>query len=321
MSQKRYEIKVGIFMFIGLVLLAVLVVLLTKGTTFKGATIQLNLNSGDVGGIKAGANVLLSGVSVGRVSDVNLSEDGRSVAIVLSVYKKHRIYQDAQFSIEKLGFLGDQYISIQPTENKGRVLASGDTVECTKPFNMQEAIARATATISSIGQAATNANQAISDVRRFVLTEETLKRFGGSLDQFSLVTGQALDTISNVNTLVTSNALPVTLAVSNLNFLAAQLAPMAEHVNLLVSNNESTVTEAIQNIRLASVSLTNLLHDLETRKGLAGRLLSDEQMSRNFSELASNLASVASTLDKRGLWGLMWAKKPQKPGSATSTNH
>lgn len=319
MSQKRYELKVGVFMFIGLALLALLVVLLTKGTTFKGSTIELQLKSENVGGLKVGASILLSGVSVGRVSGVVLSEDGRNVTILLRVFKRHRIYNDAQFSIEKFGFLGDQYISIQPTENKGRELMDGDTVECTKPFNMQEAIARATETISSIGQAATNANQAITDVRRLVLTEETLKRFAGSIGQFSLVTGQALDAVSNVNVLVASNALPVTMAVSNLNHFTAHLAPMAEHLNLLVSSNESTVTEAIGNIQRASVSLTNLMHDLESGKGVAGRLLSDEQMARSFSELTTNLASISSTLDQRGLWGIMWSKK-HKRDTVTSTN-
>ena len=319
MSQKRFEIRVGAFVFVGLVLLAVLVLLLSKSTSFRGGTFELQLTSQNVGGLKTGASILLSGVNVGRVSAVTLNEDGRSVIITLNIYKKYHIYSDAEFGVEQFGFLGDQYISIRPTENQGRLLQNGDQVECTKPFNMQEAVSRATETISRIGQAATNANQAISDVRRYVLTEQTLKQLGTSLDQFSLVTGQALDAVSNVNLLVASNALPVTLAVSNLNYFSAQLAPMAEQVNLLVSNNESTVTEAIRNIQTASVSLTNLMHDLETHKGLAGRLLSDEQLAGNFSELATNLVSISATLDQRGLWGLMWSKKPRR-ASTTCTN-
>ena len=319
MSQKRFEIRVGAFMFLGLVLLALLVLLLSKSTTLHGGTFQLRLTSENVGGLKVGSSILLSGVNVGRVSAVDLSDDGKSVVIVLNIYKKYHIYSDARFSIEQFGFLGDQYISIRPTQNQGQLLKNGDLVECTKPFNMQEAVSRAADTISRIGQAATNANQAISDVRRYVLTEDTLKRFAGSLDQFSLVTGQALDAISNVNTLVASNTQPVTTAVSNLNFFSAELAPLAEHVDLLVSNNESGVTEAIRNIQTASVSLTNLMHDLEAHKGLAGRLLTDEQLAANFSELASNLASVTSTLDQRGLWGIMWSKK-HRHDPVTSTN-
>ena len=319
MSQKRFEIRVGLFMFLGLVLLAVLVLLLGKSTTFRGGTFELRLTSENVGGLKVGSSILLSGVNVGRVSGVNLSGDGRSVVIVLNIYRKYHIYSDARFSIEQFGFLGDQYISIRPAENQGQLLKNGDTVECTKPFNMQETVARAAETISRIGQAATNADQAISDVRRYVLTEQTLKQFATSLDQFSQVTGQALDAVSNVNTLVASNALPVTTAVSNLNFFSAQLAPLAEHANVILSTNESAVTEAIRNIQTASVSLTNLMHDLEAHKGLAGRLLSDEQLAANFSELASNLASVTSTLDQRGLWGLMWAKK-HKHDPVISTN-
>jgi len=56
---------------------------------------------------------------VGRVAGVNLSEDGKSVTILLNIYKRHHIYDDAQFSIEQFGFLGDQYISIRPGETRG----------------------------------------------------------------------------------------------------------------------------------------------------------------------------------------------------------
>ena len=68
MSKSRLELKVGVFVLIGLLLLATLVILLSKGTTFFTGTFELRLRSGNVGGIKAGANILLSGVPVGRVS-------------------------------------------------------------------------------------------------------------------------------------------------------------------------------------------------------------------------------------------------------------
>ena len=92
MSQSRFQIKVGAFVFMGLLLLAVLILLLGKGATFYRRTYDLNLKSDNVGGIKTGAGVLLSGVSVGRVSGVDLSPDGKSVTIRLSIEEKYKIY-------------------------------------------------------------------------------------------------------------------------------------------------------------------------------------------------------------------------------------
>jgi len=88
-------------------------------------------------------------------------------------------------------------------------------------------------------------------------------------------------------------------------------------VNLLLSNNKAAVTEAI-----GTSGRLNVPDQPHARpggaQGLAGRLLSDEQLARNFSELASNLASVTSTLDQRGLWASCGQKHKHDP--VTSTN-
>jgi phospholipid/cholesterol/gamma-HCH transport system substrate-binding protein len=309
MSQTRLETRVGAFVLIGLVLLAVLMLMFSKGTTFSGSSFELRLRSGNVGGIKVGANVLLSGVMVGRVSGVKLDPDGKAVTIFLKISKRYQLYEDAKFEVEQFGFLGDQYVSIYPGDNQGRRLKDGDAVQCRDPFNMQEAVAKATETISHIGQAATNVNQAIDDVRRLVLTEQTLKNLAVSIDRFALLTFDAMSAVSNVNVLVSSNALPVTVAISNLNQFSSQMIPFTTHVTALVTNNAADLTAAIKNIETASGLLTNLLHDLQTRQGLAGRLLRDEEMASNVSAVARNLAVTTSNLNRVGLWGILRKQK------------
>jgi phospholipid/cholesterol/gamma-HCH transport system substrate-binding protein len=309
MSQTRLEMRVGAFVLIGLVLLAALMLLFSKGVTFFSSSFELRLKSGNVGGIKTGANVLLSGVPVGRVSGVQLDPNGKAVTIFLKISKRYVLYDDAKFEVEQFGFLGDQYVSVYPGDNKGRKLADGDEVQCRNPFNMQEAVAKATETISHIGQAATNMNQAIADVRRLVLTERTLNNFGVAIDRFALLTFDAMTAVSNVNVLITTNTLPVTVAVSNLNHFSSQLTPLTAHVTALVTNNEADLAITIKNLETASGLLTNLLHDLQTRQGLAGRLLRDEEMASNFSAVAHNLSVTTSNLNRAGLWGILWKQK------------
>jgi len=319
MNQSRLERKVGLFILVGLVLLAALLLLFSKGTTFYRQTYELRLKSSNVGGIKVGANVLLSGVAVGRVSAVELALDGKSVTIYLKIFQRYRIYEDARFEIEQFGFLGDQYVSIYPEANVGRELQPGDEVTCRTPFNMQEAVAKATETISRIGQAATNVNEAVSDVRRFALTERTLTNLAETVNRFSAWSTEALTTVSNLNVLVGTNALPITTAISNLHHFAGQLAPLAAQAKELLANNEAEVTSAIKNIETASGLLTNLLHDVQTREGLAGRLVRDEQLGGNFSLLSSNLAITSSNLNRLGLWSILW--KPKAPRTNVVSRH
>ena len=75
MEQKRLETKVGLFVLIGLVLLALLVIQFSKGTSIFHGTYELRLHAGNVGGLKLRAGVLLAGVQVGSVSDIKLAND------------------------------------------------------------------------------------------------------------------------------------------------------------------------------------------------------------------------------------------------------
>ena len=123
MDKSRLETKVGLFVFIGLALLAALLIQFSKGTSLFRGTYELRLHAGNVGGLKQRAGVLLAGVQVGSVSDIKLANDGKSVTILLNIYKENKIYHDARFVIEQSGFLGDQYVSIIPTTNSPPVAA------------------------------------------------------------------------------------------------------------------------------------------------------------------------------------------------------
>jgi phospholipid/cholesterol/gamma-HCH transport system substrate-binding protein len=101
MEKSRLELKVGLFVLIGLVLLAVLIIQFSKGTSVFRGTYDLNLHAINVGGLKPRASVLLAGVQVGNVSDIKLAEDGKSVIIFLKIYKEFKIYHDARFVIEQ----------------------------------------------------------------------------------------------------------------------------------------------------------------------------------------------------------------------------
>ena len=98
-----------------------------------------------MGGLKPRAQVLMSGVQVGTVSDIQLAPDGKNVTITLRIYQQYQIHKDARFVIEQSGFLGDQYVAILPTENEGPIFGPRRARPRREaPFNLQE-VARSAA--------------------------------------------------------------------------------------------------------------------------------------------------------------------------------
>src|SRR5688572_30546363 len=108
MSQARLEIKVGLFVLIGLALLAGLLMYFSKGVTRFSRAYDLYLQTTDVGGIKPGASVLMAGYPIGNVTRLMLSTNGDAVTLHLRIKQEHRIRINAVFVLEQSGFLGDQ---------------------------------------------------------------------------------------------------------------------------------------------------------------------------------------------------------------------
>jgi phospholipid/cholesterol/gamma-HCH transport system substrate-binding protein len=313
MSQPRIQIKVGIFVLFGLVLLGALTILFSRSTSFYKDYYELRLQSGNVGGIKAGAKALMRGVQVGNVKGTKLDDGGKSVTIFLKIESRFKLYSDARFEIEQAGFLGDQFIAIYPTDDRGYLLTNQAHVVAREPFNMQEAVAVATETLMKISETTTNLNAAVSDVRRYVLTEQTLRNLGGTLDRLGAITFEAQATISNLSAVVTSNSQPLSVAVSNLSLFATQLPALAQQINSLVASNKTDIHTTVKNLEAGSATLTNLLSDLQDGRGVAGRLLRDEALSANLSAIAHNLSVTTSNLNQRGLWGILWKQKIPPP--------
>jgi phospholipid/cholesterol/gamma-HCH transport system substrate-binding protein len=310
MDKSRLELKVGLFVLIGLALLAVTVIQFSKGTSLFRGTYELRLHASNVGGLKERAGVLLAGVQVGSVSAPELSDDDKSVTIVLNIYKQYKIYHDARFVIEQSGFLGDEYVSIIPTTNSPPFLTDGSDVDCQEPFNLQEVARSASGFILRIDETAKKLDASVSDLQRVVLNGQTLTNFSVSIANLRLFTEQAMGTINNINAIIATNGPQASLAVSNIVLFSQELNRFAGSADVLLATNGAEISAAVKNIESSTETLTNLMAGLQSGKGLAGAVLQNEQLSNNVQAIAGNLSITASNLNRSGLWGILWSHEP-----------
>jgi phospholipid/cholesterol/gamma-HCH transport system substrate-binding protein len=312
MDNKRLEWKVGLFVFIGLVLLALLLIQFSKGTTFFRGTYQLQLHASNVGGLKRRALVLLSGVQVGTVSRIQLAPDGKSVNILLKVYDGYTIYSDARFVIEQSGFLGDQFVAVIPTLNQGAPLTNGAVVKCEEPFNLQEVARSAAGFVRRIDETAQRLNDAIADVRKYVLNEQTLTNVASAVGTIRIASEHALVMVDKVDTLVETNRESISLAMSNVVYFSEQINSLADKLGGVVTTNSAELNVAMKNISDSSAVLKNILNDVQSGKGLAGDVLKNETLATNVNSIAENLAIASSNLNRLGLWKFLFHKEPPR---------
>jgi phospholipid/cholesterol/gamma-HCH transport system substrate-binding protein len=323
MDKSRLEIKVGLFVLFGLLLLTAALILFSKGASLFHNTYELRLHASNVGGLKERAGVLLAGVQVGSVSSIRLADDGKSVTILLKIHSQNKIYHDARFVIESSSFLGDQYVSVIPTTNSPPLLKNGDEVNCQEPFNLQEVARSASGFIKRIEDTARKLDDSVTDLRRVVLNEQALTNFSVAVNNMRTFSEQALDAVSNINTLVATNATQVQFAVSNLVFFSQELTALAESARAMLATNGPDITMAVKNIESSTEVLKSLMNDIQSGKGLAGTMFQNEQFSTNVQAIANNLAVASSNMNRLGLWHFLWHKEPAHPapGNPTATNN
>jgi phospholipid/cholesterol/gamma-HCH transport system substrate-binding protein len=310
MEKSRLEMKVGLFVAVCLILLAVLVIQFSKGTSLFRGTYTLRLHAVNVGGLKVKSGVLLSGVQVGTVNEIQLAPDGRSVTIQLKVYKDFPIYHDARFVIETAGILGDQFVSVMPTSNAPPTLADGADVECQEPFDLQEVARSAAGFIQRLDGTAKKLDDAVTDLRSQVLNAQTLSSFGTSITNLRVFTEQAIGTIKGINDVIATNGSEVGVAVSNAVYFSAELTRFASSAQEMLATNGDNLTVATKNLEDISVTAKQLAADLQAGKGLAGTVLQNPELATNVQILAANLSITSSNLNRLGLWGILWSHKP-----------
>jgi len=315
MNNSRLEWKVGVFVFIGLALLGGLALQFSKGPSFFRQTSTIKLEAANVGGLKLHASVLMAGVEIGRVSDIRLAPGGTNVIISLRLLSPFQVHKDARFAIEQSGFLGDQYVAIIPTRNVGDVYQPGDVAHAEPPFNMQEVARSAAGFIQRIDETALKLNEAISDVRRMVLNEQTLTNLSAAVLSLRAASDRALGTLDNLDSLISSNKPALASAGSNLVMFSEKMNDVAGGLNGIVETNREAIHNAVKNIESSSDVLKTVMDDLQAGKGLAGNLLKNEQLAASVSQIASNLSITTSNLNRLGLWGILRSHKPPASSS------
>jgi phospholipid/cholesterol/gamma-HCH transport system substrate-binding protein len=315
MEKTHLERKVGLFIFIAMVLLGTMLVLFSKGTSLFHGTYALNLHTSNVGGLKQQSAVLLAGVGVGNVHEISIDPSGTNVTIVLQIYKKYPIYHDARFVIEEAGFLGDHYISVIPTLNTLPILTNDSDVECESPFNLQEVARGAAGFVQRLDETAKKLDASVTDLRARVLNDQTLANFGTSITNLRDTTEQALGTIHDIHNLIDTNSAPISLAVSNFVLFSAQLNQLGDSASHLLATNGANLTAATRNIDDLTVGARQILDDVHNGKGLAGTLLQNGQTATNVQILADNLSQVSSNLNRFGLWHILWSHSPPATNS------
>ena len=260
--ERGLEFKVGIFVFVGLAMLAALVVQFGRlGEGFK-TYYTLTVRFNDAGGLLKGTDVLLAGARIGKVAGgPKLLGEGGGVAVPLKIYDYIKIPEGTKFTVGSSGLLGDRFVNV--------IIPSGQAKGYLAP------------------------NSFINGARETGMDD--LTREGGALVNDLRGTVQKIDTTVtrlNQETLSAQNMENLKASMEHLNQATGALAESSKKLDGVIGQADSAMASAktaADGLQSAIGDTRKVLRTATQGKGLVATLLNDQQLANDLHALISNL--------------------------------
>ncbi|MGO9349344.1 MAG: virulence factor Mce family protein [Mycobacterium sp.] len=220
------------------------------------------------GGLYPTANVTYRGITIGRVTQVEPTEQGAEAT--MSIKSNYKIPIDATANVHSVSAVGEQYLDLESTGNPGKYFSEGQTItKGTVP--------------SEIGPALDTANRGLAALpadKIPKLLDETAQSVGGLgpalqrlVDATQAIVGDFKTQITDVNDIIQHSGPVLDSQVNsgsaierwarNLNTLAAQTAQNDQHVRSILSQAAPTADQVNEVFSDVRESLPQTLANLE----------------------------------------------------------
>lgn len=159
----KSDIKVGLFVLLGLVLAALVIFLIGDERRVFDPAVEFYAKYDSVAGLKSGAPVEMGGVRIGQVKSVGYADDTKDpkVHVRFSIVSSEalRIRSDSVAKIVPKGMLGDQMVQID-RGTEGDVVEPGTEIASAEPSGLLDGLGdvagKAKTTMGKIDQVAEN---------------------------------------------------------------------------------------------------------------------------------------------------------------------
>lgn len=282
--NRRNEVSVGILISVAVVVLILGTLWLARGGLKSGYPLYTRFQWGQ--NLKQGQPVLLAGVSVGYVGDVNLRRAGY-LDVMLQIDDKYSIPKGSKATVKPVGIFGDVAVALTPPAPvPAASYAPGDTVPPGPPATSIDQIMGRVDTVTAGVSKLMQALQAqvieagtLNDIHKTVVSaaqlsaelQRTVVQQNANLTQ---TMGAFRDAAGHMSHLIDSTKIDSTM--TNLRTTTANAARLA-------ANIDSTNTQ-----------IRALLIQAQRGNGTMGKLMSDTLLYSDLRHLVGSLDSLVA---------------------------
>jgi len=310
-SDKKTEMLVGLFLFVGLLMLGGLILQFGRVREVFKDTYTLRVAFPNASGIKEGSPVFLGGSRVGKVNQKpQLNDTFTGVIIDLELFKDVLVPADAAFAVGSAGLMGDALIEIKPSGKETDVFLPNDydqIIEGEKAGGLSDLQSTAKTVgekvdvvLDEVKIALVDVKQAMSKINKGALADDTIQDFKEGMEHLNHTLKRVDEKVlgdENTQALKTvladlkEAAASFKSAAKNVEDTSKRLGPMFDKLDPAIAKADKVMTtadESLQSIKKAADSFSVAAANISSSKGLLGGLMNDQRLLADFRDLIYN---------------------------------
>ncbi|MBA2270891.1 MAG: MlaD family protein [Verrucomicrobiota bacterium] len=267
--SRGLEFKVGLFVFVGLAVLAALVVQFGRVgeglKTYYGLSVQFP----DASGLLKSSDVLMAGAKIGRVAGgPRLAREGQGVVVPLRIYDHVKIPVGSKFSVGSSGLLGDRFVMVtMPPGRPTAFLRPDAQIAGTRETGMDDLTREGGLLVNDLRTAVQNINGTVTRLNEQALSPVNMENLKSSIDRLNQATGNLAQSSGKIDGVIEKAG--ATMESSK---------KAADDVQLAIADARKTIQ-----------AMTDLMRDAKSGNGMLATLLSNQEVANDLKALISNL--------------------------------
>jgi phospholipid/cholesterol/gamma-HCH transport system substrate-binding protein len=248
-------------------------------TNYKTLYVEYN----NVEDLSASAPVTINGLTIGKVNKITINEVTGKLLVELQLKTDFPISKSSQAALYSPSLIGGKQIKIIPNLADKEPVEDGQTLTSTVELGLTESLGGKIEPIQQkLDLMLANINTLVSGLNN-VLDKQGQENLKKSLAELSQTMEQFHRASGSLNSILDTNKGQINGVVTNFNKMSSNFNKISD------SLNKADLGKTVRNLNQTLAKVDNLMSNLNSGKGTAGKLLSDDALYNNLSKTSKEL--------------------------------
>jgi phospholipid/cholesterol/gamma-HCH transport system substrate-binding protein len=248
-------------------------------TNYKTLYVEYN----NVEDLSASAPVTINGLTIGKVNKITINEVTGKLLVELQLKTDFPISKSSQAALYSPSLIGGKQIKIIPNLADKELVEDGQTLIPAVELGLTESLGGKIEPIQQkLDLMLANINTLVGGLNN-VLDKQGQENLKKSLAELSQTMEQFHRASGSLNTILDTNKGQINGVVTNFNKMSSNFNKISD------SLSKADLGKTVRNLNQTLAKVDNIMSNLNSGKGTAGKLLNDDALYNNLSKTSKEL--------------------------------